>query len=412
MNKRFLCGVLALSFSAAMLAQSGTNSPYSQYGLGLLSETSQGFSRGMNGVGLALRRGDIVNSLNPASYSAVDSLTMIFDVAFSGQFTHFKEGKASVNAKNADFEYAVASFRLMPNVGMAAGILPYTNVGYKYSKSTFLDHTNGSLAETYSGEGGLRRVFLGAGWRVIEPLSVGFNASYLWGSVDRVGSTSGSTTGINPLTRQYSYSVSSYMLDFGVQWQQRLNRKDVLTLGATVGVGHNLHADPMCIINTDTMTVEDGLSIPMTYGLGVSWSHRDKLVAALDVTLQQWGKLDFPDIVGGKYVLTNGLLKDRYKVTAGIDYVPNPQERHNLFRQIHYRGGIGYTTPYYNINGNSGPQEFSMSAGFGVPIGRSVLNVSGQWVHLSAKDLITENTFRINIGLTFNERWFAKWKIE
>ena len=366
----------------------------------------------MNGVGLALRRGDIVNSLNPASYSAVDSLTMIFDVAFSGQFTHFKEGKASVNAKNADFEYAVASFRLMPNVGMAAGILPYTNVGYKYSKSTFLDHTNGSLAETYSGEGGLRRVFLGAGWRVIEPLSVGFNASYLWGSVDRVGSTSGSTTGINPLTRQYSYSVSSYMLDFGVQWQQRLNRKDVLTLGATVGVGHNLHADPMCIINTDTMTVEDGLSIPMTYGLGVSWSHRDKLVAALDVTLQQWGKLDFPDIVGGKYVLTNGLLKDRYKVTAGIDYVPNPQERHNLFRQIHYRGGIGYTTPYYNINGNSGPKEFSMSAGFGVPIGRSVLNVSGQWVHLSAKDLITENTFRINIGLTFNERWFAKWKIE
>jgi hypothetical protein len=26
--------------------------------------------------------------------------------------------------------------------------------------------------------------------------------------------------------------------------------------------------------------------------------------------------------------------------------------------------------------------------------------------------MITENTFRINIGMTFNERWFAKWKVE
>ena len=33
-------------------AQSGTNSPYSQYGLGVLSEQTSGFNRGMNGVGL------------------------------------------------------------------------------------------------------------------------------------------------------------------------------------------------------------------------------------------------------------------------------------------------------------------------------------------------------------------------
>ena len=33
-------------------AQSGTNSPYSQYGLGVLSDQTSGFNRGMNGVGL------------------------------------------------------------------------------------------------------------------------------------------------------------------------------------------------------------------------------------------------------------------------------------------------------------------------------------------------------------------------
>ena len=72
---------------------------------------------------------------------------------------------------------------------------------------------------------------------------------------------------------------------------------------------------------------------------------------------------------------------------------------------------------YYDINGADGPKEFSISAGFGLPIAnsynnRSILNISGQWVHSSATGMITENTFRINIGLTFNERWFMKWKVE
>jgi hypothetical protein len=33
-------------------------------------------------------------------------------------------------------------------------------------------------------------------------------------------------------------------------------------------------------------------------------------------------------------------------------------------------------------------------------------------VHASAKDRITENMFRVTVGLTFNERWFTKWKVE
>jgi hypothetical protein len=84
---------------------------------------------------------------------------------------------------------------------------------------------------------------------------------------------------------------------------------------------------------------------------------------------------------------------------------------------MHYRFGAGYATPYYNINGDNGPKEISVSTGVGIPLknaynNRSVLNVSAQWIQTSAKDMITENTFRINIGITFNERWFAKWKIE
>ena len=78
---------------------------------------------------------------------------------------------------------------------------------------------------------------------------------------------------------------------------------------------------------------------------------------------------------------------------------------------------MSYTTPYLIINGQDGPKEYAVSAGFGIPLmniwnNRSILNVSGQWVRMDAGSLLKENIFRINIGITFNERWFMKWKVD
>jgi hypothetical protein len=123
-----------------------------------------------------------------------------------------------------------------------------------------------------------------------------------------------------------------------------------------------------------------------------------------------------PVSTGDSYQLQSGVLKDRWKVGAGADFVPESMS-HRYFRRVHYRVGAGFATPYYRINGADGPKELSLSAGFGLPLqnrynNRSVLNISAQWVRTSASGLITENTFRINLGLTFNERWFSKWRVE
>ena len=104
--------VIALAMLATTgWAQSGTNSPYSQYGLGILSDQSTGFNRGMNGLALGFREHNQVNPANPASYSAIDSLSFIFDAGISLQQTNFKEGGRKLNANNADFEYVVAGYQ-------------------------------------------------------------------------------------------------------------------------------------------------------------------------------------------------------------------------------------------------------------------------------------------------------------
>lgn len=434
MRKIFVCGLIAASLFAATASwaqsntQSSTFSPYSQYGLGVLADQSQSFNRGMSGTGIAMRNGTLVNTLNPASYSAVDSLTMLFDAGLSGQFTNFKEGNTSVNASKGTFDYVVGLFRIRRHFGVSFGLLPFSDVGYNYTTSTYLNTTIGRITETFDGKGGLHQAFIGAGWNPVKPLSIGFNFGYLWGSYTRSASSSGTIT-VNSLSKTYKATVSNYNLTLGMQWQQPLGKKDRVTLGATWGLGHKLNADPTCDIinmNTSTMvsdttsfTIKNGLELPTTIGAGLAWEHKNKLTVAADFTMQQWGKVSYPnyDETSKTYILRDGLLTDRTRVSVGADYVPDAASRRNYLKRVHYRIGAAYVTPYYKINGQDGPKEMSVSAGLGLPLqnawnNRSVLNISAQWVHSSAKDLITDNTFRISVGVTFNEKWFDKWRID
>lgn len=421
----FLLGTICLSASA----QSGTNSPYSQYGLGVLSDQSQGFNRGMDGLGYGLRSGNYVNVLNPASYSSVDSLTMLFDMGLSLQLTNFKDNGTKVNAKNANFEYAVASFRLLPKFGLSAGVLPYTNIGYNYSFSEKIGSSSTTTVQSCHGEGGIHQAFVGMGWNMFAGLSIGVNASYLWGSYHKTISVTSNDAKVNSITKGYKSSISSYKIDLGMQYEQKVSKNDAFVIGATVGLGHKLGADAIVgisnvnsqtgVVQSSADTVTNAFSIPLTIGGGISYRHSNKWLIGFDYSLQKWGELDIPKINENtqQYLMTSGLLRDRSKFTVGGEWTPKAYDSHNFLNRVHYRLGASYATPYYNIGNVKGPTELSVSAGFGIPIfnawnNRSFLNLSAQWTHTSAKDLIVENTFRINVGLTFNERWFQKWKVK
>ena len=112
---------------------------------------------------------------------------------------------------------------------------------------------------------------------------------------------------------------------------------------------------------------------------------------------------------------------------AGLEYTPNPLATRGYFNRVKYRFGVSYSSPYMMIpQGESasmrtteGPSELGLSLGFGFPISnrinaRSMVNLGVQWLRRSPslQNLITENYFIINVGVTFNERWFMKFKIQ
>ena len=424
MKKLLGCLLLAAATTTAF-AQGSTKSPYSQFGFGELAPEGVGFNRAMNGLGVGVHRGTQVNPLNPASYASVDSLTMLFDMGLSGQITNFQENGVKENAKTGSFDYVLGSFRAWKNVGVTFGVMPLTNMGYSYSSKTYLSEVDTSVGETHQGDGGLHQLFIGAGWRFAKPLSVGFNLGYLWGGYERRVTTA-STSSINSLSKVYTADVSNYTLGFGVQFDQRFGKADLLTVGLTYNLGHSLKTDAEClIINTNSSITKadssryvcsDALELPHSFGAGFSYTHGTTWMFGADVTTQRWGKVKFPEYHDGSYSLKSDQYKDNYKFTLGGEYTPRWNSR-RFYERVRYRIGASYTTPYYYINGKEGPKQISLSAGFGIPIinaynNRSFLNISAQWVNNSADGFIKENAFRVNVGLTFNEKWFAKWKVE
>ena len=290
--KRICSAVVLAAFALTVGAQSatdtnesysGTNTPYSQFGLGELADQTSGFNRGMNGLGLAFREHNQVNQLNPASYSAIDSLSFIFDVGVSGQLTNFKEGSKKINARNADFDYIVAGFRAFRHVGVSIGLIPFSNVGYKYSsKGNANTDKSVTYTNTYRGSGGFHQVYLGVGWEILKNFSLGANVSYFWGNYERAITNEYNVSTVNTLRKYYTASVNNYKLDFGAQYTLPLSKKDRLTVGLTFSPGHKLNEDPECkvisvnsstgVTDTTTFVADNALELPTMIGAGLQFN--------------------------------------------------------------------------------------------------------------------------------------------
>lgn len=419
--KHTLCALLLTMVTGMAIAQNNTNSPYTRYGYGDLSDQSFGNSKAMGGIAFGLRDGAQINPLNPASYTAIDSLTFLFEGGVSLQNMNISGSGVKLNAKNSSFDYLAMQFRLHPRIAMSIGLLPFSNVGYSVSDSKV---DNGvSQTRSFTGDGGLHQLYGGIGVKVLKNLSLGVNASYFWGDITRT------RTIIYPATSEsYSYiqqmgvSISDYKLDFGTQYTLDFNKKHSMTIGAVFSPKHKLNNDYTVttqVSTTNSNNLDATFEVPNTFGAGFTYNYDKRLTVGLDYSLQQWSKTKF-DVNTSDEAVREDFNEtytycNRHKVSVGAEYIPNLMGRSYL-SHIKYRLGAYYTTPYYKIGGKEATREYGVTAGFGLPVprSRSILSISGQFVRISGQEsaFVNENIFRVSIGLTFNERWFFKRRVE
>lgn len=416
-SNKALFSALFIMGAVAANAQSSTNSPYTRYGLGELSDQAFAHNAAMGGIGYALRSSEQINVMNPASYSAVDSLSFMFDIGMGLKSSNYQENGYKTNAKNASFDYLAMQFRLHPRVGFAVGFTPYSNVGYKFSRTSDIENSDDvTLTNTFYGDGGLQQIFGGIGFKVLDNLSIGANVGYLYGEIDYQTLATLSNGG-DQTTTYNNISINSYIANFGLQYTQKLSKTDKVTLGLVYGLGHDLKStetkgiqvtDGSSYSELTEETIKDSYGIPSTFGAGLTWQHKQNLTVGADYTLQQFENV--------KYDNSTDFYKNRTRIGAGIEYMPSLYGRNYLSR-IRYRAGAYYSSSYMKLPEYDGPKEWGVSAGFGLPLHlfqrNTVLSITGQYVRVlpSVKGMLSENRFVLKLGLTFNEHWFMKWRV-
>jgi len=408
-----------------------------------------GFNKAMGGVALGFRDGQEINTANPASYSATDSLTALFDIGFSIQHANLNMGQMTHNARNSSFDYFAYAFRVTKNLGVTLSLQPVSKINYNFTSEskTIQNNKNITNSYTYNGTGGLRQIMLGAGWRIFRPFSIGLNVGYLWGDYNHTMTNSTSSSNAFSMKRVYSADVSTYTLNAGVQYTIGLSKEDELILGATYSFGHNMAGDATrststvsstSTISTD-VTLDDAFQLPHSFGLGVTYKKENKLRAGLDASLERWSKVYFPTAHNyndsdGKttWNAKKGVLNDRIKISGGIEYTPDT-ESSSLMKRSKYKFGGYFSQSYANANESNNvslkkPIEFSLTAGISMPIrnrnlfyGSPKLNISLAWIHTNIPyysnanaqtATLKEDYFRLSVGLTISERWFYKWKVQ
>ena len=426
--KHIIIGTYLALISFPTFAQNGVNSPYSRYGFGIMADRSMGFNKGMGGVAMGFRDGQAINAANPASYSAVDSLTALFDLGFSLYNANFKMGELQSNAKNSSFDYFAFHFRATKGLGIAVGILPYTNINYSFSSTpkSVENKLETTSYQSFTGDGGLHQVFLGAGIQVLKPLSLGFNISYLYGSYNHSIIQTFNNENTNTTNLNYNASISSYMLDLGLQYTFDINKKDKITFGTVYSLGHDI--DDAAITNNDT--IPNAFQFPHIFTFGLTYSHSTKWNIGADLEIQKWNDVKFPTQIERDYISKKGVLNDRVKIALGASYTPS-EISSNYFNRITYKFGGYYSKSYANADITNTikekPYELGLSAGVTLPItsrhlwhNTPKLNLSFQWVHANIpymngtniKKHLEENYLKFCVGLTFSERWFYKWKVQ
>lgn len=415
-NKPFILLATLIISALALNAQNGTLSPYSRFGYGLLNDHASSTQRSMGGIGYAMNNGRQINSMNPASYAAIDTLTFLFDMGFDVKQLWSTEDGQSGKKFGGGLDYITMQFPLGKYMGGSVGILPFSEVGYSFGNEI----VNGE--DAHQGSGDINELYFGVSGRIFKGFTIGANVGYLFGTLlnDTYLTTSTSSSSLFERVME----VRDYSLRFGAQYTINIAKKHALTLGAVYAPGKDWHGKTYGVyylIGSDTSSVPDTVgysrlnknyTMPATYGAGINYRWDNRFMAEADFTYQPWKNAKYTSMEG----FEASRFDNRWKASLGLQY--QPDERGGYLKRISYRLGA-YLNHDYIMVGENNVKDYGVTLGFGLPapvnrLTKTVVNIGFEYRHRQSSpvSLVKENYFQVTIGVNFNELWFWKNKIQ
>lgn len=420
-------GLLA---SIKSFAQSSTNSPYSQYNLGQLSESLLPQNRSLGGIAAGLRKPGTYNNVNlanPASYSAVRITT--FDIGLFANATSLSKGGAKENSFTGELNHLVFAVPVTKTSALSFGLLPYSTMGFKSRVSgKILDTID--IDKVHNGKGGVSKAYLGYAVQIGKHFSIGANGSYLFGKLERNRDTEfpNDPTFINS-RNQVKQSIGGLSFDYGLQYFTNISKKHKLTLGYSGTAGSNVNLNTTLVSARYTIDASGNenialdstyfsekasqkLKLPTTHRVGFVLEETNKWLVGADLTLGQWSEY--------REGSTNPNLPNTIGVAVGAQITPDITAVGSYLKLVDYRFGVKYDKLYINneIN-NKDINQYALSFGLGLPLpsNRSTFYKINLGVELGQRGTTENNLVRdrfanIYLGFTLNDRWFQRYKFD
>lgn len=415
--------VLALALilvSTGVVSAQKEQSPYSKFGYGKLGDYATSMQRNMGGVGIAMQGGRQINVMNPASYAAIDSLTLLWDIGLDLTRLWSTENGQTGKSFGGGLDNLTLQFPIGKIMGGSIGLVPYSSVGYSFGGEVKDSEGNVNSSSSFLGAGGINELYVGLSIRPFKGFSVGANVAYQFGNVTNSSYLTSSDASTSALYEQMM-EVRDWNVLIGAQYTMEFRQLHKVTLGATYSPKKDFHGHTWGTyydINADSKpdtigytSLKGGYSKPNAYGVGLAYTYNDRFTVMGDFSWQEWSKASFEGVKSedGSYVFEPTKFDDRWKVALGMQYTPNP--RGNYFQRMSYRLGGNYTNDYITVRSNN-VREYGLACGFGFPtLGtKTVINLGFEYKHRTTTPtaLITENYFNITLGVNFNE--FAFWQ--
>ncbi|MBA9073742.1 hypothetical protein GGR22_001868 [Flavobacterium gossypii] len=405
---------LSLLFSLASVAQEGSASPYSFYGIGDARFKGTTENRSMGGLGI-LPDSIHMNLQNPATFASL-KLTS-FTVGGSHNMTNLRTSSAKGDTQRTTIDYLAVAFPT-GKLGFGFGLMPYTSVGYKIN--SFSDQEDGPN-RAYSGKGGLNKVFLGAGYQLTSKFSLGVDFSYNFGNIETKSLLS---QNVQYGTREMNTSdLSGFSMNAGLVFATKIKKYDFVS-SVTYSPQGNLKSEnerkiatlagtggsEIVVEEKDIVVADSDLKLPSKLAFGAGFGKKTNWFVGAEVTLQESSKF------GNRYNdITNVSYEDAKKFSIGGYFIPDYDSFTSYWKRVTYRAGLRYENTGLVV-GDTSIKDYGMTMGLGLPVGGSISNLNVGFEYgrrgTTHAGLIKETYANIFVSLSLNDRWFVKRKYE
>ena len=388
-------------------AQNMTSSPYSRYAYGDMNENVPTAFRAMGGVGFGMRNNKAINPAQPASYTSMDSLTFMFDIAGGVNWSRYTDAGGMKNKANGNLEYVTLQFPIWKRwIAMSVGLLPYSSVGYDIALSDSTANGDYHFTKTFSGEGNISQVYGGLSFNICNWFALGANVYYMWGDLNRLRALTFTEAGMNTTIQDELLSVSDVRVRAGAQFFHTFG-DHTFNVGAVFEPQMKLNS-ALVVIETQTddsiPIFQDGWDLPMVWGVGASYNWANRLTIGFDYERQCMASARYNGAPGSE----SG-LQDRSRYALGVEYRHNPMGRKYVERML-WRAGLSVQNEYLV---SIGAPKITASIGIGFPLWSigSVINTTIEYSHRGTPAGLEDNALRFTIGASIAENWFFKRKL-